>query len=350
MKVVDDVLYGKICGMNVAGLSPRQIAEELKISQRTVRYWTRKSSAPSTKQRRAPAKLVSHVQRRRAIVEKLVRTVKHRDGVDHTPIRRKLKTKKMTLYPFQHPSMIARELTRKYGMTTSRSTVRRDLLALNFCARKRRRIPVLTAEHKKKRVEFGAKAQLIPDVCARIRIGDEKIFNTNQSMSDFFWIKPGETVPGRDVAQYAPSVQTFIVFGKGYRNIVVIPRKNLNASDWRKEAFDKVAVSLRKDNGFLCIDNAPCHSKWREYARSKKIKPFPLEYPALSCDGNPTEQINSILERRVLARAPYGSEELSKFLLEEFWAIDEKVFDRLADSFMPRWKAIAKAKGEIIKP
>lgn len=347
---VTPTIYGKLLAYNELGLKPSEIARRMKCSPRTVRYWLAKKAGPEACRKRKVS--VSHsLTRRRQLVKKYVGQKRTRTAVRYTPVFRKPRYQEVVVYPHHNPANIARVLNRDHGIKCSKSTVRRDLLRMGYVPRRRRRAPQLTAKHKAERVNFAHKfLSHRSDLQEQVVYGDEKTFNDNQEQPEAIWLPRGKEAPPRRVEQGPHSLIVFIAIGIDFKFIHVLPNGSMTKDVFRAQVLDRLARLLRRTTHLLMVDNAPPHSGWQEYCRSKRVRVIPYKWPALSPDGNPEEQVNQWLEASVQKHAPWGCDELRDFILREFEAIPQEKINALCRTARSRWERIVKAKGETIKP
>ena len=74
-----------------------------------------------------------------------------------------------------------------------------------------------------------------------------------------------------------------------------------------------------------------------------------IEWPAVSPDLNPIENVWKILKKNVSRHAPWGYDELSAFIVAEFNKIPQTVLDSLVDSFENRLRECARRRGAVTK-
>jgi hypothetical protein len=73
-----------------------------------------------------------------------------------------------------------------------------------------------------------------------------------------------------------------------------------------------------------------------------------IDWPALSPDLSPIENVWAMLKRSVSARAPYSAEELARYVTEEFNAIPQSVINKLVGDFERRLRVCVQRKGSTV--
>ena len=86
----------------------------------------------------------------------------------------------------------------------------------------------------------------------------------------------------------------------------------------------------------------------REWAKKNRVELLE-NWPAHSPDLNPIERVWAILSKMVSERGPYGPEDLSKFVVEEFWKIPQSLIDNLVLSFEGKLKKCVGGNGATVR-
>ena len=95
-------------------------------------------------------------------------------------------------------------------------------------------------------------------------------------------------------------------------------------------------------------DGARCHSAAnKRYMTSKGWKQ--VDWPPRSPDLNPIEDLWGILQTKVGKRGPLNSDELIKFVVEEWNALPMSMINNLVDSFDKRCRECKAAEGGTFK-
>lgn len=351
--IFDDVSYGRMMQMREDGKTTEEIAKQLRVSHRTVRYW-KSRDAPSEARRtsrRMSKKAQSVLTKRRRWVKKLILSFEMQEGVYLTPKRRlrRVRQRKVFLYP--SPQAVARQLG-VIGMPTSASTVRRDLIHLGLVAKTCRRGPILTDRHKSDRVKFCK--QMLRDGLDII-FSDEKQITSNDAAPRFQWCFESDLPEPRECEQGAAALCLWGAIGRDFKVLHIMPRTILDREKYQQDVLKPnlhalQVVTARSDKSVLMQDNARAHCGSHEFLSRRRVRTLPTDWPALSCDLNPIEQLWSILDRRVKKKGPWGVEQLADFIRAEFDAIPMTTINKLVGSFEKRCKKCISAKGCTIKP
>lgn len=326
------------------------IAREIGVSRRTVKRWSNRSTW-CERSRSTPACQREQIVARRRIVAKLVETCKTVSRTRYTPVRRKPVTRRVRIYPFSTPSAISRELRAHHGICCSPSTVRLDLCALSYAARRRGKGPYLTEDDEKKRVVF-AKEML--RLKPKLLFSDECHFTTNEygGNAAWQWVKRGQEPERLKNQQEAAAVSVWACIGEGFKELIVLPAATgrISAKKYRESILQKVASKLRNESKRgheFMQDNAPCHRGSQKYLSTRRVRVL-KSWPARSCDLNPLESLWSLLKRRVSSKAPFGEEMLSDFIKSEWNSLPQSLIDKYVRSFPVRCKRVVQSKGKTV--
>ena len=168
---------------------------KVRTSVSTVRYWTLEvSHLPSERRGRAPTTQEKRLRaKRRVLCEKLVQQTAQRVAERFTPRRRKRNVRVETVRPFGSPARIARKINAEAllgkGVSVSKSTVRRDLLACSLKPYVCRKGPRLTDQARADRRLFALKMtspRMAPVSVEKLVFTDEKWFDTEDGRT-WFW-------------------------------------------------------------------------------------------------------------------------------------------------------------------
>lgn len=352
--IVDDEMYGRMMQLLELGFTIHEVGKQLRLSSRTVAYWKSSHVAPSQrrqKSRRKSKKCLSTLAKRRRLVKKLISAFEWVEGEYFTPKRRVRKVRRRKVFLYPSPQAVARQLG-VLGQPIHASTVRRDLIHMGLLAKACRRGPVLTDRHKTARVAF-SKRMLVDNL--DVIFSDEKQISSNDCAPRFQWCSANDVPEPRECEQGAPALCLWGAIGKDFKLLHIMPRTILNKEKYQKDVLTPNLKSLsevcrRTPKTCLMQDNARAHAGSHEFLKKKKVRCLPCDWPALSCDLNPIEQLWSILDRRVKKRGPWGVEQLATFIREEFDKIPMSTINNLVGSFHKRCQNCIDARGRTIKP
>jgi transposase len=334
------------------GVTYSKIALLLHVSRSTVKRHM-SGPLPSQKSRRTKPKPSKAVVARRKIISRLM-ALRIRRTLP-TPSRRpgqrgRLRVpREVVVAPFRSPSSIARRLT-ELGVPTHMSTVRRDLLAMAFTAKKRPRGPRFFAGDREGRVAF-AVAFLRRPLGQRVAVlfSDEKYCDSNDNGCTWQWVRRGEAPDPRRYEAWAPKVHVWGMIGKGVKVLVFLPSDQRVNSDVYVEKCIKPNLKTMKNRLFM-HDGAPAH---RSEATGAKLKQMGVNllpnWPPRSPDLNPIETLWAILSSKVSERGPLDEDELTLFIRQEWKKISQKTIDGLVLLFEKRLLDVIASKGEIVK-
>lgn len=305
------------------GVSLREIARRLRSSHTTVK---RAASVPppSARSKRSPPR--PPPVKRRALTErrKAVKTLALHQGGDSHHIR-------------QFPSCVAicREATRRGLFLASVSTVRRDLRALGFRARKRQRGPKRMAGDAARRVTF-CKAHCALDG-PPIWFSDENFFDSNDHGCLWQWCTPREAPQRKATSRWAPKVHVWGLIGCGVKELVFLPSGGVNQHVYKLHCLQRVLVpKLLQHNNipWFMQDGARPHTAHAtlRYLESKQVKVI-KNWPPRSPDINPIEHLWARLQREVSDRGPADEEDLKVFVQEQWDSIPQREIEDLVSTF-----------------
>jgi len=334
-------------------LTISEIARRLNIQRSTVRYNLTTTVPPS--QRTAlhcppvlPARHARLIKKRREIVKKLVTKKTEVVGTQTSGAKR---TKIIMMFP--SPAAISRQLTRVYKIAVSSATVRRDLAFLGFRAIKRRRSPIMSDACKAERVAFCTE-MLERDDLDLFMFSDEKYFDSNDHGIPWQWCKPGQKPEnlGKEGKSKVTCHMWGVIGSGGRRHMIIFKEdtyKHVNRYVYMKECLTPAMRVLRRRGVVFQYDGASPHKakETKEFMKNHGIKYLP-NWPAHSPDLNPIENLWSILARAVSDRGPWGYDELSVFIQEEWDKIPASVIDNLVMSFRRRCEECIRRKGNTV--
>jgi Transposase/DDE superfamily endonuclease len=241
-------------------------------------------------------------------------------------------------------------------------TTRRYLKKAGMKAVVKKKKPLLTARHKKERMDFAlAHKDWTVEDWKRVVWSDEtKINRLGSDGRKWAWKKEGEGLSDRLVSGTVKfgggSVMVWGCMmweGPGYTCKI---DGRMDGDLYVRILEDELQKSLEyygknPDDIIFQQDNDPKHTckKAKEWFRDHEMDPLP--WPAQSPDLNPIEQLWTHLKKRLAdyERPPSGMLELWERIEAEWDKIDPKVCQNLIESMPRRVQAVIQAKGGYTK-
>lgn len=332
MKVVRDC-RGRLDEVGVAlakvwreeGLTLREIGRRLRHSPTSVA--TALARGGVAVKRKPPTVCRTKLKKRRHLVKKLVKTLVSGTGRPQFPSTK----------------LLARELTTS-GMNVSASTVRRDLLALGFRARKRPKAPARIEGDAARRLAFCRQASP-----PNILFSDEKMFDCNDHGAAWQWCQGDQPPQKREFSKFSPKVHVWGLIGVGVKELVIFKHGvSVNAPVYKRFCLSVVSKVVSRQGGTCTFmqDNARPHvaGESLRYLQNKGISVLG-GWPARSPDLNPIENLWAILAQRVSHNGPKDAQQLEKFILKCWAELDQNMIDKLVQSFDGRKQQVIRNRG-----
>jgi len=318
------------------GLSSLKIAQDLNLKASTVRYNITKFKKTGT--------VISRARQGRP--KKL--DVKHE----------RLIVRKVKCDPRKTCTVMALELEKENQLKVSAETLRRILRANGFNRRVARKKPLLKPRHKQHRLKFAKEHHNKPlSFWKRVLWSDEtkmRLFESDGKV--YVWRHPNEDFKEKNVV---PTVKhgggsvmlwgCMSAAGTGrLRFIEGIMDRFLYKEILTSEMLPS-AQTLIGRNYIFQRDNDPKHTSKivKEFLAQKKVRV--LDWPAMSPDLNPIEQIWQLLKVKVKARNPSGIPALKTIIQEEWNKIAAPVCEKYVNSMTRRLQAVINANGAHTK-
>lgn len=311
------------------GVPIKRIAATLNVAPSTVRYNLR-NGAPWDRLRQTATSLrvQQRVDVRRALV---LRVMKSPQG------------------PSLHPSCaLVSRMLKAEGISSpcSASTVRRDLKALGYCARRRPKGPRKMPGDDRRRLEF---CRLHYNDHRCIIFSDEKIFDCNDHGVLWQWCAEDVLPERRGVSRWAPQVHVWGLIGPGVSAIAILPAGSVNSVVYISHCLRaKLLPVLRRGAAVFQQDGATPHTSklTRGFLEENGVEV--LEgWPPRSPDLNPIENMWSIVQRKVSDCGPTNATELTEFVLQRWRSIPQPVVDKLCASFPKRCQLCVENGGRL---
>lgn len=259
----------------------------------------------------------------------------------------------------------------------ARETIRRYMVNdLKWKNWRRKKLPLLTAAHKKRRITFAREHQhWTAEDWSNILFTDEspfKVFYVPNSRNDTVWGSQEDNVPQAAQMKFSPSVMVWGgMTARGLTSLHFIANDIRLNSDYYitnileqlvKPAFDRTSedgnVTQRKlfaynDHGVFQQDGARCHTsaattEWLDDNLPSYIKP--KDWPPNSPDISPIENLWSILSLSVYKDPePKNVAQLKRRLQRAWRSMKVETLQRMIQSMPDRIRAVIKEKGNTVR-
>lgn len=248
------------------------------------------------------------------------------------------------------------QLKKDIGLRASNSTIWRFINSnQNICNKKKKRKPSLTKKHKTDRLNWARKFMSWTVEWNNIIFTDEKKFNLDGPDGyRCYWhdLRKEELIFSKRQCG-GGSVMVWAGFGQHGKTGIAFLNKRMTSRDYCEMIGDylvPIAKNIGGDNWIFQRDNAPIHgSKYtKKWFFDQKIKI--LDWPALSPDLNPQENLWGILSRQVYANGrQFNSVSDLKQAISKAWAeISEETLSNLIGSMPTRVFEVIRKNGASI--
>lgn len=250
-----------------------------------------------------------------------------------------------------------RSLKNLSGLQISKDTIHRRIRdSANISLKKMARKPALTARHKSIRVQWAKKHMAYGDKWLSVLFSDEKKWNLDGPDGwSYYWHdlrKEPRTFFSRQ--QGGKSLMVWGGFGfNGQTSLAFIEGKQ-NSEKYQDTLEVNLLPFIDVLGGPDCVfqqDNASIHvsNSTKAWLNQKNITV--MDWPALSPDLNPIENLWGILTRKVYENGrQYSSvEELKRFIEKCWYEIQPEVLQKLVNSMEHRVFELISCKGNTIK-
>lgn len=306
------------------GKSVSEIARNLNVDRKCVRYWRDAEHAPDSPTKKTQAKRAQST------------TVKAKRQRAVAALMKKKDARGM---PIDNSCSAIVHSLREKGFKTSRTTVFTDLKALGFSSRFRGKTPFLTDEKKEKRVEFCRR--FATSGAPAIWFSDEKLFNCNETVLRC-WCPHGENPPARITERWTATAHVWGVVGVGWRKLVFLGTDKVTGEGYvdtlRRYLLPAWKREVLRQPGLLFMqDGAPAHtSKVAKKALEKWRVAVLSPWPPTSPDLNPIENVWALVVRKMGTSYPRKREALIAAIEEAWNSIPQETIDKLVTSFVGR--------------
>ena len=296
------------------------------VSQASVQRILKRNRLTSTVKKRKATKASAPVVKRRQRVKHLVDRVVSADGT----VQPEFGSVKLINQGLNH--LFPHDPTKP----VSREIIRRDLKAIGYVNRVRRRVPTRDPAVEKKRLGFTRK-YLNLKTCL-ILFSDEHMLDRNDKTCRTQWVpskRQGNIIPKKRAKSWnVDPVMVWGCMGNGFKSeLIVFPTNkgkgkdeekwSLNADKYQRLCLQPmikalIEKGLHRKRTFM-QDGARCHTanKVKDYLRRKNLR-FIEDWPPHSPDMNPIEHVWAEMDRYVARHFPRDRDEVV-FHAKQFW-------------------------------
>lgn len=249
----------------------------------------------------------------------------------------------------RNPQITRQSLVEKLaekGVKVSKDTVGRYLHRLGYKNSLPIATPMLTAEHKRKRVEWAKKH--LDDDWSRTVFTDETSFQLFRNTITQ-WYKHSR--PFRPLPKNRQKIHAWGGFSSCVATSLYCFTGKMNAEFFvgiLQEQLPEIK-EVMGDDWRLQQDNDPKHTSRLAKKFLQENVPAVMDWPSNSPDLNPIENLWGLVKRNVEKRKPKNLDDLEKFMIEEWELIPDEVINNLVMSMRARCEEVIKVKGERIK-
>ena len=311
---LNEVQCARACQMIQDGRTQRDVATELGVSQSCIRnIWRRFQDTQSYSRRPGSGRRRSTSERD----DRYLRIVARRN-------------------PFHSARRVNSQFRQATGIVLSAQTVRNRLHDIGLHARRPHVVPAMTADHRRLRLQWATEhRRWTVNEWSRVLFTDESRFVVDHHDGGIrVWREVGQRYDPQFAAPHnrwgSGSVMVWAGIAANRRTVLHVVQGNMNAQNYRDNVLVPIVVPIANEmrpNFILMDDNARPH-------RARIITTFlqdhqidRMEWPAMSPDLNPIENIWAILGTRVRNHDPPISTvpELTRALQREWINIDHVV-------------------------
>ena len=215
--------------------------------------------------------------------------------------------------------------------------------------------PALTSNHQKRRVDFALNHVTWVKEWDSVIFSDEKKFNLDGPDGfHYYWHDVNsEQISFSKRAQNGGSTMIWAAFCKKAKSTLCFITTRMKSVNYckvlGKHLLPFASHTFSAEYTFQ-QDNAPCHRGRNTMEWLERHGVETMEWPALSPDLNPIENLWGILVQKVYANGKqYASRAELKLAIEKAWEeLDDAVLCRLVDSMQSRMVDVLKANGKAI--
>ena len=286
-----------------------------------------RDGGPTCRNTRKPKKQSATVAKRRKSVASLAKATRKVNGQSR-------KT---------HPTClsIARELR------VSKSTVRRDMIALGYVNRVRPIKPKLSDSDYERRLAFSSETLRTASRkdLESVAFSDEKLFDTNDHGLRTEWVRKGEAPQPRIFEKWSQKVMVWGIIAVNYRHLYFFNAgESVDAAAYQKAIASSLKVVQRRKLIFM-QDGARCHTAASTMAVLEAAKVEVLQdFPPRSPDLNPIENMWSLVDRLVI---DFYEGDLRAAVKKAWDSIPTQTVNNLVLSYKSRLQKVVALEGKF---
>jgi len=326
------------------GVAIRRLSRTMAIDPKTIRYHlARGLPNPDRSKPKPPKNCRQGLVRRRLALGRMMRLKKKNFRGELLPLYSSVKA-------------LVRQLKIQHNISAGPTTVRKDLIAMGFVARRRPRGPQRKPGDPATRLHFADMQLLIRPTSwfENILFSDEKWIDCN-SRGGFQWCLPGEGPARVERYTWAPKIHLWGVVGVSFRFLVVYRegKGQQTGETYKKNCLHPLLARLRALNrvkrAIFQFDGERSH-KTRNVLRylDNQGLQYIADWPARSPDLSPIENVWALLQRQVDTHGPADVEQLERFVRQEWDALDTGKLNRMVLSFSGRLHRVVEKHGASI--
>lgn len=252
---------------------------------------------------------------------------------------------------------LSNQLETVRNVRISALTVRRRLKEAGLASRRPASAPLLTADHKTRRLRFARDhAQWTVDDWKRVLFTDEtRVSLKSPDGRDRVWRRPGERFSECAISQKEPFGGGSKMFWGGIcfearTELVPIRARSMNAEFYLENIIQDHVMPFAPfigDTFLLMHDNARPHIARTVSDYLNEINMQIVEWPPRSPDLNPIEHLWDVLKKLIRRHvpAPISLQQLERVVLLEWENIPQTTIQNLITSLPRRMQAVIRARG-----
>jgi transposase len=257
--------------------------------------------------------------------------------------------------PYLGARALARTIFVEKGVSISRQTVNTYRKWMHFRFSKGRKCPLMTPRQVEKRLAFSVDArQGTIDWTREVIITDESRFGLYDD-SRSMWVQRGVYTERtfRPTPKHNSSIMVWGAIGWNYKSKLIIVEGTLNAVRYQEmlkvnKVIQGIKQQFRRRTVYFQQDGAPAHRAKSTMKWLTRLIQVILNWPPNSPDLSVIENVWGILKRRVAERRPQNIAELTRYLLEEWDNLDQKIINDLIESMNQRFDWCIEEQGKSI--